>query len=75
MTVHSSGWFGWFSARHPPGRLGACAFLAPRRNDAADFRSLVDGATEGIYVRRGLTFLYANQACASMFGFDSPKIS
>ena len=55
------------------GALAACTILAPRRNDAADFRSLVDGATEGIYVRRGLTFLYANQACASMFGFDSPE--
>ena len=36
------------------------------------FRNLVEGSIQGVYVHDNFKPLFANQACADMFGYDSP---
>ncbi|MBT6138637.1 MAG: PAS domain-containing protein, partial [Rhodospirillaceae bacterium] len=37
------------------------------------FRGLVESAVEGFFIHRDFKPLFANQACADIFGYDSPE--
>ncbi len=37
------------------------------------FRNLVDGSIQGLYIHQNLKPIFANQACADIFGYDGPE--
>ena len=43
------------------------------RQPEPDFRRVVEQSTHGVYIRQGMTLVYANQTCANIFGYDSPE--
>jgi diguanylate cyclase (GGDEF)-like protein/PAS domain S-box-containing protein len=44
-----------------------------RHDDLPDFRDMIENAVQGVLVHRNFKPLYANQACADLFGFKTPQ--
>lgn len=42
------------------------------RESEERFRNLVDGSIQGMYIERNLKPVFANEACAEIFGFEDP---
>ena len=76
-----SGWRENYLYKLPSGEIVAVYEDATQRKRAEEdlhdseerFRNLVEGSIQGIYIHRVFKPVFVNQACADLFGYESPE--